>query len=58
VDLLLGDATKARAALNWQPKVGIDELVAMMVKHDLELAKQEQTLKQAGHLFNCRVSHE
>ena len=58
VDLLLGDSTKAHKQLNWQPKVGIDELVDMMVAHDLELAKQEQTLKRAGHLFNNRINHE
>lgn len=58
VDLLLGDSTKARKALNWQPKVDIDELVAMMVTNDLELARQEQTLKQAGHAFNSRVNYE
>ena len=58
VDLLLGDSTKARETLGWQPKVDIDELVKMMVAHDFELAKQEQTLRKAGHLFNNRVNHE
>lgn len=41
VDLLLGDATKARKALGWEPKVGFKELVQIMVDHDLELATQE-----------------
>jgi len=50
VDHLLGDASKARAALGWRPNVGFDQLVAMMVEHDLELARQERTLKDAGHL--------
>ena len=36
VDLLLGDATKARRRLGWVPQVGIDELAAMMVDADLE----------------------
>jgi GDPmannose 4,6-dehydratase len=49
VDLLQGDATKARKVLNWEPKVGIDDLVRRMVQHDLELAHQEKTLTQAGH---------
>ena len=35
VDLLIGDATKAREELGWAPKVGFEELVAMMVDHDL-----------------------
>lgn len=45
VDLLLGDASKARSLLGWEPKVTFDELVRLMVEHDLELAKQEA---QAG----------
>ncbi len=49
VDHLLGDATKSRTRLNWKPKVTFDELVTMMVEHDLELARQEKTLRDAGH---------
>ncbi len=41
VDLLLGDATKARKALGWEPKVGFKELVNMMVDADLELVRQK-----------------
>jgi GDPmannose 4,6-dehydratase len=36
VDLLLGDATKAKKQLGWKPKVGFKELVRLMVDHDLE----------------------
>jgi GDPmannose 4,6-dehydratase len=36
VDLLVADASKARAKLGWQPKVGFHELVQMMVDADLE----------------------
>ncbi len=50
VDFLLGDATKAKHVLGWQPHVGFKELVRMMVDHDMELARQERTLKDAGHL--------
>ena len=35
VDLLIGDATKARDRLGWSPGVGFEELVALMVDHDL-----------------------
>ena len=42
VDLLLGDAAKARKALAWKPRVGFDELVRMMVEADLELAAREK----------------
>jgi len=47
VDLLLGDASKARRQLGWEPKVSFRELVRLMVAADTELAKQEQTLRQA-----------
>jgi GDPmannose 4,6-dehydratase len=49
VDLLEGDSSKARARLGWAPKVGFKDLVRMMIDHDLELARSEQTLKHAGH---------
>lgn len=49
VEYLKGDASKARAKLGWRPEVGIDELVRRMVEHDLELARQEKTLRDAGH---------
>jgi GDPmannose 4,6-dehydratase len=39
VDLLLGDSTKARTRLGWQPKVSFPELVRMMVDADLELVR-------------------
>ena len=41
VDLLLGDATKARQKLGWAPKVGFKELVRMMVDADLERVHRE-----------------
>ena len=40
VDRLIGDASKARAILGWEPKVGFEELVQMMVEADL--AEQRQ----------------
>lgn len=44
VDLLLGDASKARKELGWEPKVGFKELVKLMVDHDLVLAKSEKQI--------------
>ena len=44
VDFLEGDASKARNALGWSPKVSFKELVKMMVEHDYALADQEATL--------------
>ena len=49
VDLLLGSAEKARRQLSWEPRVSFDELVEMMVDADLELAKKEKVLIEAGH---------
>lgn len=49
VDILHGDATRAKTQLGWEPKVRFGELVEMMVTADLELAKQERTLVDAGH---------
>jgi len=54
VDLLLGDATKARTKLGWQPKVKFKELVRMMAEHDLALAKEERVLHD--HRRNSRAS--
>jgi GDPmannose 4,6-dehydratase len=45
VDLLLGDSTKARKQLGWEPKVGFNELVRLMVDHDMVLARNEQQLR-------------
>ena len=42
VDLLIGDASKALAELNWKPRVSFKELVRMMVDHDLKLAEAER----------------
>lgn len=42
VDLLLGDASKARRVLGWEPRVSFKELVRLMVDRDLELAQQER----------------
>lgn len=49
VDSLEGDASKARHVLGWRPETCFEELVQSMVEHDLELARQEQTLVRAGH---------
>ena len=52
VDHLEGDPTRARENLDWRPKVGFKELVHMMVDEDLERARQERTLREAGHRVN------
>ncbi|WP_224984985.1 GDP-mannose 4,6-dehydratase [Geomonas agri] len=41
VDLLLGDATKARRELGWEPKTSFSQLVKMMTESDLAIAERE-----------------
>ncbi|MCX7790167.1 MAG: GDP-mannose 4,6-dehydratase [Chloroflexaceae bacterium] len=41
VDLLIGDATKARTTLGWRPRTNFQELVHMMVDADLQLLKEQ-----------------
>ena len=49
VDVLQGDAAKARKTLGWQPRIAFADLIAMMVAHDLDLARRERTLRKAGY---------
>jgi len=46
VPYLLGDATKAKKKLQWEPRVGFEELAAMMYESDLDEAKCEWSRKQ------------
>lgn len=41
VDLLVGDASKAKSLLNWEPKVGLDDLVKIMVNSDWEKVQKK-----------------
>lgn len=49
VDLLIGDASKAREQLGWQPTYSLAELVKEMVAADLALFRRDQYLHQGGH---------
>jgi len=48
VDLLLGDPTKARRELGWEPSISFDELVKLMVREDLKDAEKDQLCGNAG----------
>jgi GDPmannose 4,6-dehydratase len=48
VDVLQGDSQKAREVLSWKPRTPFTELVEMMVAADLDLARQERALVDAG----------
>lgn len=49
VDLLIGDASKAKEKLGWEPEISLDELVVDMMDSDLELMKKDQYLKKGGY---------
>jgi len=49
VDLLVGDASKAKDVLGWQPKHTLEELCAEMMKADLALFKKDKYLLDGGH---------
>ena len=46
VETLLGDASKAKKKLNWEPKIKFDELVTEMISEDLKIAKNEKLIKK------------
>jgi len=48
VDLLLGDATKAKEKLGWEPQITLEEMVKEMVESDLKESYQELILKECG----------
>ncbi|BFG70388.1 GDP-mannose 4,6-dehydratase [Sediminibacterium sp. KACHI17] len=56
VDLLIGDSSKARNLLGWQPKYTLDEMVKEMVEYDLDLFLKEQVLKERG--FKVKNEYE
>ena len=48
VDFLLGDSSKAKKQLGWEPETSFEELVSMMLESDLNLAKREKVLLEEG----------
>lgn len=56
VELLIGDCSKARRVLGWEPTITFTEMVRMMIDHDLELAatEAEQTIGAGRSLVSTR----
>ena len=55
VDFLQGDATETMEILGWRPRTSFKQLVKDMVDTDLELARREKTLRDAGHEVHGRA---
>jgi GDPmannose 4,6-dehydratase len=49
VETLLGDSSKARAALAWRPRVSFEELVTEMVTADFRAAEKDELVRRHGH---------
>lgn len=49
VDLLIGDASKARKELGWEPKHTVEQLITEMVASDLKTFKRDKYLLEGGH---------
>jgi GDPmannose 4,6-dehydratase len=49
VDLLIGDATKAKTKLGWSPKHTLEQLVKEMVRGDVAVFQREKFLRENGH---------
>jgi len=56
VDALLGDASKARRTLGWEPQVGFEQLVEEMVREDVTRAQRDALVERAG--FKTYRHHE
>lgn len=48
VDLLIGDPTKAKEKLGWEPKIQLEELVEEMMSSDLKLMQKDEFLRDGG----------
>jgi GDPmannose 4,6-dehydratase len=51
VDTLLGDPSKAKNDLGWEPKISLDQMISEMVKNDLNEAKKEKYLIDNGFTY-------
>lgn len=56
VETLLGDASKARKKLGWQPKITFQQLVTEMVREDLKAAERDELVKANG--YKAMAYHE
>lgn len=57
VDILIGNATKAKNQLGWEPTYSLQELVSEMVAFDLDLFKKEKHLIDSGFQIKASIEH-
>ena len=48
VETLLGDPTKAKEKLGWEPKITLEEMVHEMMENDINIAKRDSLVKEHG----------
>ena len=56
VETLLGDASKAKEKLGWEPKIKFDDLVKEMVREDLKASQRDDLITSLG--YHANQSHE
>ena len=47
--MLIGDSSKAKKELGWEPKYKLKDIISEMVAADVELFKRDKYLKEGGH---------
>jgi len=57
VELLIGDATKAKVKLGWTPSYSLSELIREMVASDLDIFKKEKHLINSGFVIKSSIEH-
>lgn len=57
VETLLGDPTKAKEKLGWEPEITVQEMCAEMVAEDLKVAKRNAFLREHGHEVSLSVEN-
>lgn len=56
VDLLIGDYSKAKEKLGWEPRCNVEDLIKEMVASDIKLFEKDKLLKNSG--FDVNINHE
>ena len=57
VELLIGDATKAKVKLGWTPSYSLPELISEMVASDLDIFRKEKHLINSGFIIKSSIEH-